>query len=167
MRNENVRLRARVWGESISLCEPDGIPPLVELRSRDRAYAPCDVEGALRVRETWCRSRQYVVDGVPVLLARSYVPLDLAAGTAIVGVDTGPGGTYARLAEVGHAPTRFRENVTAKTAQEANALALFDDPAAPVLVAVRTAFDVDDTPVECLELVFDPTQVTVRFEFPA
>lgn len=167
VRNETARLRATIWGEGVSVWEPDGVRPLVELLGRDHAFAPRDVEGALMRRETWRRERRYVVGGVPVLLARSYVPLGLAEGTAIVNADTGPGGTFARLAEAGHAPARFREDLTVKTAHAANALALLEDPAAPVLVAIRTAYDAEGTPVECSELIFDPTQITVRFEYPA
>lgn len=167
IRNETVRLRATVWGEGVSIWEPDGVVPTVELISSGHTFAPRDVEGALLRRETWCRSRRYSVDGVPVLLARSYVPIDLATGTAIVTADTGPGGTFARLADAGHAPVRFREDLTAKTAASAVAVDMPKDWDAPVLVAIRTAYDADGTPVECSELVFDPAQVTVRFEFPA
>lgn len=167
IRNETVRLSATVWGEGVSVWEPDGVTPEVELLSRGHSFAPRDVEGALMRRETWCRTRRYLINGVPVLLASSYVPLGLAEGTRIVQEDTGPGGTYARLADSGHAPVRFRQDLTAKTVEAAQAQALIEDLAAPVLVAVRTAYDAEGTPVECSELVYDPTQITVRFEFPA
>jgi GntR family transcriptional regulator len=167
VRNETARLRATIWGEGHSVGEPDGVTPLVELPSSGHNFAPWDVEGALLRRETWCRTRRYVVNGVPVLLASSYVPLGLAEGTRIVQEDTGPGGTYARLADAGHAPVRFRQDLTAKTVEEAQARALIEDLSAPVLVAIRTAYDAEDAPVECSELIYDPTQITVRFEFPA
>jgi GntR family transcriptional regulator len=167
IRNETVRLSATIWGAGRSVWEPDGVTPTVELISSGHVFAPRDVEGALRRRETWCRARRYLVDGRPVMLARSYVPLGLAEGTRITQPDTGPGGTYARLAEAGHPPAQFRHDLTAKTALAAAALALVEDRGAPVLVAVRTAFDADGTPVECSELIYDPAQITVRFEHDA
>ncbi|MEK8141760.1 UTRA domain-containing protein [Streptomyces sp. M10(2022)] len=56
------------------------------------------------------RSRRYLLDGKPVLKAVSYLPAEIADGTPIAEVDTGPGGIYARLAELGHAP-KFREEI--------------------------------------------------------
>ena len=56
------------------------------------------------------RSRRYVLDGKPVLLSRSWLPAAIAAHTPITQPDPGPGGIYARLAELGHAPVRFRED---------------------------------------------------------
>lgn len=55
------------------------------------------------------RRRRFVLDGKPVLLSTSYLPAALVAGSAITQPDTGAGGTYARLAELGAAPVRFRE----------------------------------------------------------
>jgi GntR family transcriptional regulator len=59
------------------------------------------------------RSRRFVLDGKPVLVSVSWLPAAIAGGTAIEQPDTGPGGTYARLAETGHAPDRFREDFCA------------------------------------------------------
>ena len=39
--------------------------------------------------------------------AASYLPVDLARGTAAMFTDTGSGGTYARLAESGNEPVTF------------------------------------------------------------
>lgn len=58
------------------------------------------------------------------MLAVSYLPHALVEGSAITRVDTGEGGTYARLAELGHAPTHFREEIRSRlpTAEEAEGL---------------------------------------------
>jgi len=45
-------------------------------------------------------------DGKPVLLSRSWLPAAIASGTSIALPETGPGGIYARLADLGHAPAR-------------------------------------------------------------
>ncbi|ESU49845.1 GntR family regulatory protein [Streptomyces sp. HCCB10043] len=47
------------------------------------------------------RSRRFVLDGKPVLLSTSYLPAPLVEASAITQPDTGPGGIYARLAELG------------------------------------------------------------------
>ena len=55
------------------------------------------------------RARRFVLDDKPVQLSTSYLPSSIVAGSPIAQEDTGPGGTYARLAELGHAPAHFRE----------------------------------------------------------
>lgn len=47
-------------------------------------------------------------EGIPLQLADSYLPLDIAHGR-IREADAGPGGTYARIEEHGHTLTRFEE----------------------------------------------------------
>jgi GntR family transcriptional regulator len=43
--------------------------------------------------------------GQPMQLATSYVPWSFAEGTQMVERDSGPGGIYSRLADVGHGPS--------------------------------------------------------------
>jgi UTRA domain len=52
--------------------------------------------------------------GQPMQLATSYVPWSLAEGTQMVERDSGPGGIYSRLADVGHGPVRFTEEVATR-----------------------------------------------------
>jgi GntR family transcriptional regulator len=47
-------------------------------------------------------------------LATSYVPWSLAEGTQMIERDSGPGGIYSRLADVGHGPVRFTEEVATR-----------------------------------------------------
>ena len=72
------------------------------------------------------RSRRYLSDDQPTELATSYVPWDLAVGTQMEQVDSGPGGIYARIEEAGHQLGRFTEDVSARmpTIDEAKALRL-------------------------------------------
>ena len=95
------------------------------------------------------RSRRYLADGRPIETAVSYIPLDLAEGTAITELDTGPGGIYARLEEAGHELAQFTEEVTARmpTADERRRLEL--GGGMPVLVVVRTAYDTAGRPSRC------------------
>lgn len=72
------------------------------------------------------RDRRYLSDGRPVETAVSYVPAAIARGTKIAEPDTGPGGIYARLEELGHQLGHFTEEIDVRmpTPAEATALAL-------------------------------------------
>jgi UTRA domain len=67
--------------------------------------------------------------------------------------DSGPGGIYSRLADLGHGPVRFTEEVATRmpTPEEAGFLRLTDPQ--PVFNLFRTAFDESGTPVEVCEHV--------------
>ncbi|MFE7624257.1 GntR family transcriptional regulator [Streptomyces sp. NPDC057509] len=111
------------------------------------------------------RSRRYVVAGQPVMLAASSIPANLAAGTSMESENPGPGGVYARLADVGRAPVRFRETVTARpsTAFERQALNLRGD--AVSLVVQRLAYDVDGATVETSDLVMNAAVFALSYDF--
>lgn len=152
IRNETVRLQATVWGAGRSVWEPDGITPEVEFLGVRFGEAPAEVRAALGIMACCIRSRRYLVDGAVVLESDSYIVGDLAVGNRISEEDTGPGGTYARLAELGRAPVRFREDVTVDGGS---------------LVTTRTAYDAEDRPVEYSRIRHDPSRITLRFEFSA
>jgi GntR family transcriptional regulator len=111
------------------------------------------------------RQRRYVLDGRPVTLATSWLPASIAAGTAIAERDTGPGGSYARLADLGHAPVRFREDVQARMplAGEAELLELL--PGTPVVVVTRTAWDAAGHPVDVTRMTSDASRYVFRYDF--
>jgi GntR family transcriptional regulator len=87
------------------------------------------------------RRRQMYAGGQPMQLATSYIPWSFAEGPQMVERDSGPGGIYSRLADVGHAPVRFTEEVATRmpTPEEARFLRLTDPQ--PVFNQFRTAFD--------------------------
>jgi GntR family transcriptional regulator len=101
-------------------------------------------------------------------LATSYLPAELVRGSAITQQDTGPGGTYARLAELGHAPTHFREDLRARMPQPEETDAL-DLPSAgtPVIDIVRTAYTDAGQPVEVNEMTLDASAYILRYDFTA
>ncbi|MEU6285045.1 GntR family transcriptional regulator [Streptomyces sp. NPDC047028] len=72
-------------------------------------------------------------------LATSYLPADLARGTQLAEADTGSGGIYDRLEEMGHRPLRWSEGVSARmpSPEEAEALNLPADVGVPLLRVVR------------------------------
>ncbi|PWI41156.1 GntR family transcriptional regulator [Streptomyces sp. ICBB 8177] len=113
------------------------------------------------------RARRFVLDGKPVLLATSYLPAALVAGSAVTREDPGPGGIYARLAELGHAPVRFREEVRSRmpSHEEADALGLADGT--PVILICRTAYATEDRVVEVNEMVLDSAAYVLEYDFDA
>jgi GntR family transcriptional regulator len=102
-----------------------------------------------------------------VMLGTSSFPADIAAGTAIAERDTGPGGVFKRLAELGHEPVRFREDIRGRmpSSEETDALAL--EPGTPVLTIHRVAATADGTPVEFTEMTLDASTYVLRYEFDA
>ncbi|MFF9910686.1 GntR family transcriptional regulator [Streptomyces sp. NPDC013457] len=113
------------------------------------------------------RSRRFVLDDKPVLLSVSYLPADLAEDTPIATPDTGPGGTYARLAELGHQPVHFREEIRCRmpTADETMRLSL--EFGTPVILIGRTAFTAKGVAVELNEMTLDSASYVLEYDFDA
>jgi len=99
-------------------------------------------------REVLMRKRRMYADDIPVQLAPSYIPLDIAEGTALMQDDTGPGGMLSRLADLGYAEVRFTESVRTRraTREEGEFLGLADD--SPVMEIWHVGWTCDDRPVE-------------------
>lgn len=113
------------------------------------------------------RRRRFVLDGKPVLLSTSSLPAALVAGSAITQPDTGAGGTYARLAELGAAPARFREEVRSRmpTPEETDRLRL---PAGtPVTLISRMARTEGGRTVEVNEMILDSSAYVLEYDFDA
>jgi DNA-binding GntR family transcriptional regulator len=105
--------------------------------------APYDIAPALGVAagtEILIRDRVMgdPATGLAIQLATSYLPADLARGTILADIDTGPGGIYDRLEEMGYGPLTWHEAVSARmpTPDEADLRDL--RPGIPVLRIVRT-----------------------------
>lgn len=85
--------------------------------------------------------RQGIVGGPPVQLSTSYLGLDLVERVSVLReVNTGPGGMYSRLEELGHR-INFEETVTCRlpTTKEQEDLKI--DVNEPVLVLWRRSYD--------------------------
>lgn len=113
------------------------------------------------------RSRRFVLDEKPVLLATSYLPADLVAGSAITQEDTGPGGTYARLAELGYKPVHFREEIRCRMPSQGEAQRLQLAMGTPVIMICRTAFADEGRPVEVNEMILDSAAYVLEYDFDA
>jgi GntR family transcriptional regulator len=123
----------------------------------------------------WVRRRTTLVDDRPNQLADSYYELSVVEGTLIQQENTGPGGGYARLEDVGK--TRHGEDyeldeiseewsVRMPTGPESVALRL---PAGtPVIDLIRTTFDTTGRAVEVMLAVIsgDMVQMAYRFKIP-
>ncbi|SED03427.1 transcriptional regulator, GntR family [Streptomyces sp. 2231.1] len=118
--------------------------------------------------DTVCvRRRRFVLDEKPVLLATSYLPTSVVAGSAITQDDTGPGGTYARLAELGYKPVHFREEIRSRMPSRDEAEQLSISAGTPVLLICRTAFADEGRPVEVNEMTLDAASYILEYDFDA
>ncbi|GHH58909.1 GntR family transcriptional regulator [Lentzea cavernae] len=111
------------------------------------------------------RRRTYVVDDKPVQLATSYYSEALVAGSAITQINTGDGGAYARLKELGYEPVRFREELRVRMPRDAERETLDLAQGTPVILIVRTAYTADDQPVEVNEMVLDSAAYVLEYKF--
>ncbi|MER7966290.1 GntR family transcriptional regulator [Streptomyces ardesiacus] len=166
------RLAQQQWGNGRSVWSAD-----IEGRSLEVDQVTVSEEGApdgiaavleLTGEETVCvRRRRFVLDGKPVLLATSYLPASLVAGSAITREDTGKGGTYARLAELGHKPVHFREEVRSRMPSSDEATRLSMSAGTPVILICRTAFTDEGRPVEINEMTLDAASYILEYDFDA
>jgi GntR family transcriptional regulator len=150
--------------------EGEGRQPEVEVLQLASSPAPAEIARLLQVPEgsqVLLRRRRYMADGQPMELATSYLPLELAQGTKITETDTGPGGIYARLEEMGHQLKRFTEDVRARMPLPEEARALRLPAGVPVFILIRVAYDVDDTPVEVCDTVMAADRYVLSYELPA
>lgn len=161
------RVSREQWGAGRSVWEADvGDRELsVEVTEIAEADAPDAVAAVLGTAGVWLRRRRFVLEGKPVMLSVSYFPAALVAGTQVTVEDTGPGGVYARLTELGREPVRFREEIRSRmpAAQEARLLGL--GPGTPVVLVCRTAFTADGSPVEVNEMVLDAAAYVLEYDF--
>lgn len=97
--------------------------------------------------EVVVRDRIMRADGEVVQLATSYLPASIVGGTQLEETDTGPGGSYARLEELGYTLTHFTEVVSARSPRPKEADLLQVPYGFPVIQVIRTAF-AGDQPVE-------------------
>ncbi|MEU6314936.1 GntR family transcriptional regulator [Streptomyces sp. NPDC047014] len=166
------RLAQEQWGSGRSIwsVESEDRELVVDQIDVHEVAASDPVANALGVTpgtQVWARSRRFVLDGKPVLFAASYLPADIVADSPITRTDTGPGGTYARLADLGHGPVHFREEIRSRmpSADETDRLALATGT--PVLQIVRTAFAENGRAVEVNEMTLDSASYVLEYDFDA
>ncbi|MFI6981530.1 GntR family transcriptional regulator [Embleya sp. NPDC050154] len=166
----NKRMARTGWSSGQSVWSPDlGRRDLVVADIRvNEVAAPRQVARALGLDSqdlVLVRSRRFLVDEKPVQLATTYYPASLVAGSAITQQNTGPGGAYARLAELGAEPVQFVEELRSRmpSGTEADLLAL---PAGtPVMEICRTAFTADGDRVEFNQMLLDAGSYVLEYHF--
>lgn len=140
------------------------------LRPPTIAWGPCpyDVAHLLGVSvgaEVLIRARVMGEPDTGVIrqLATSYLPADLARGTVLAEADTGHGGIYDRLEEMGHSPLHWSEAITARmpTPEEAELLDL--PPGVPVLRIVRLATSPEGQPLEVNDTRLDADRFEIGY----
>lgn len=170
-RPANERLSRKTWGEGRSIWSADmkGRPSSSDT-AVEEIEAPERIAGLLGLSPggmVWRRSRLHLTEGRPVQLSTSYLPADLVAGSPITQPDTGPGGTYARLLDLGHPPHHFREEVRARMPLREEAQTLKMASGIPIIHIVRTAFEEDGRCIEVNEMLLDSNTYLLQYDIPA
>lgn len=146
-----------------------GLNPRSEVRVT-RLVAPPSVAELLGVdegTEVLARVREMFANDIPVTVATSYLPPDIAEGTALEQVDTGAGGAYSRLADLGHAPVEFTELVKVRPPTDEEARALRMDLDQRVFDVRRTAVTAEGRTVEVNDIVMPAHQWELSFTWTA
>lgn len=113
------------------------------------------------------RKRHLFASDEPVLLATSYVPWEIAEQAGITQIDTGPGGIYSRLADIGLGPVKFGEDVRVRipTADEESFFALSETQ--QVFEIVHIAWMADGRAVEYRVDALPTFQWILHFDWDA
>lgn len=160
--------RAEGRGTFSSDCHAAGLTPSV---NTEVSVGPAsdEVAGELGIapgEEVVIRDRVMRGDDEVLQLATSYLPRRLTTGTWIEEVNTGPGGIYARLEELGHELTGYTETVQIGRASEHEARQMDLTPGDPVYRIVRTAWSGDDA-VEVNHITITGNRYQLSYELPA
>lgn len=168
-RHGSRRLSREQWGQGRAIWDSDtrGRAYTVDEVRIEREAASEEVARLLDTDEVWVRRRRYSVDGRPVQLAASHFPADLVEGTAVTLPDTGPGGVYARLGDLGYSPAHFTEEVRSRMPQPGEAESLRLPAGTPVIIVIRTAYAAGGVPIEFNEMTLDAASYVLQYDFDA
>jgi GntR family transcriptional regulator len=101
----------------------------------------------------------------PAKIANSYLPLDVAVGR-LREPDSGPGGTYARIRELGHRLTHFVEQLVFRMPDPTEMRRLRLGSGIPVIDHTRVAY-AGGRPVECFLAVLAGDKNELEYRIPA
>lgn len=147
-----------------------GLVPRSDIVRLEPVDPPAAAADALRLdqgEQVLVRKRHMFASDEPVLLATSYIPWELAVSAGITNVNTGPGGTYSRLAEIGLPPHRFTEDVRSRTptGEEEAFFGLAEGQ--QIFEIIHMAWTADDRPVEYRVDALPTFQWVLHFEWLA
>ncbi|HEV8558731.1 MAG TPA: GntR family transcriptional regulator [Actinophytocola sp.] len=170
---ERYSRQRRQRGEAILVAEAQEQGHTVNQLIRELAEVPAPVRVAERLRITrgtpvWVRRRTTLIDGRPSQLEDSYYELAVVDGTRIREEDTGPGGSLARLEDMGFLLDQIEEEIDVRMPTGPESVALRLPAGTPVWELRRTVYDTTGRPVEVTLAVIagDMTTFTYRFKFP-
>ncbi|MCW7941648.1 GntR family transcriptional regulator [Streptomyces hygroscopicus] len=168
-RNAAQRLSRSNWGAGRAIWDADAAGRRHDEDTQvDEIDPPTHIAGTLGLqagKKVWRRRRLHRMEGRVVQQSTSYLPSDIVAGSPITQPNTGPGGTYARLDELGHGPERFREEVRVRMPLPEEVAALGIASGTPVMLIARTAFDQNGRPVEVNEMLLDGSNYVLEYDF--
>jgi DNA-binding GntR family transcriptional regulator len=124
----------------------------------DLVVPPAEVARQLGLDEgkpnTIRRLRRMYANDIPVQLAPSYIPAEIAEGTQIAEVDSGPGGIISRFAELGYAQARITEAIRSRPASDEEREFLRLEADQPVMEIWHVGWTAKGRPVEvCVHAV--------------
>jgi GntR family transcriptional regulator len=168
-RSSPSRLARDRWAAGRSIQERDtGTRPRTadievgETPARDWVAGPLGMQTGAPVAY---RRRRFVIGGRLVQMATSYLPVELARGTPIMHTNPGPGGMYARLAELGHEPEVFTEYLRARMPYPDERKRLELPDGTPIIEITRHAFQADGRCVEVNRMILDATAYVLDYTF--
>lgn len=167
---ERITRTRKVYRDEIGYYFDPAAQPWRALRTPAIGWGPCphDVAALLGVEpgeEVLIRDR---VMGEPDTgavrqLATSYLPATLARGTILAEADTGPGGIYDRLEDMGHGPLQWSEAISARMPTPVEAELLGLPPGVPVLRIVRLTQSAGGRPLEVNDTRLDADRFEVGY----
>jgi GntR family transcriptional regulator len=170
-RDSSTRLSRSQWGAGRAIQDADAEGTTADRVAVDEVPGPPHVAAALRLNPgvpVIRRTRRYVsASGRPLQLATSWTDADLTRHSPIAMPDTGPGGSLARLAEMGLAAVRFTEEVVGRMPTPAEREALELGEGQPVQAIARVAVTPAGRPAEFTEIVLDASAYVLAYEVPA
>lgn len=159
VRDAQARYAARTEGTGAAEVEARKLDlrSRTEYREIGRAAAPERVASILGTGRTkpLVRRRVLYADDEPTQMADSYLPWSIVKDCpALLQADTGQGGSYGRLAEIGYGPVRFTEEVDVRMPTEQERRILDLEATQAVFEICHVAYAAGGRPVEvCLHVM--------------
>ncbi|MFI8371726.1 GntR family transcriptional regulator [Streptomyces sp. NPDC085466] len=141
----------------------------VRLLDVDIVVPPAEVAEALELEEgdrAVLRRQLLLLDDEPTELTRSYYPLGLVEGTAVLEKKRIRGGTPALLASMGFPPREFVDELSSEIPTEEEAVALELPKDMPVLVAFRVVYSDGGRPIEATLMTKAAHRYRMRYRLP-
>ncbi|SCF07832.1 GntR family transcriptional regulator [Micromonospora mirobrigensis] len=159
-RDAQARYAARQEGSGAGEVEVGklSLKSRTEYRQIGRTTTPPAVAQTLGLRKgeaSLLRSRVLYANDEPTQIADSYLPWSITKDCKpLMQADAGKGGSYGRLAELGHGPVRFTEDVSIRMPSEKEQRTLDLDASQPVFEIWHVAYTAEDRPIEvCIHVM--------------